>query len=105
MMKECSRILKTGGSYVAITYAKKNEREMHFKRDFLGFDVKSFTIRNFGKNSKEMLEENSMFVCTKTSAAKENFEKHYHREVLDENSSLKTLDEAVAKVKENKSSE
>ena len=44
MMKECQRVLKTGGIYVAISFGNPFTREMHFKRDNLGFDLQTFKL-------------------------------------------------------------
>lgn len=32
MLKECQRVLKTGGFYVAISYGQPSNREFHFQR-------------------------------------------------------------------------
>ena len=37
MLKECQRVLKEGGYYVAISYGLPSKRLLHFKRDFLSF--------------------------------------------------------------------
>ena len=35
MLKECQRVLKEGGYYVAISYGQPENRLFHFKRAFL----------------------------------------------------------------------
>lgn len=35
MLKECQRVLKEGGYYVAISYGAPDNRNLHFKRKFL----------------------------------------------------------------------
>ena len=42
-MIECQRVIKTGGYYVAISFAHPDDREFHFKRDHLKFDIKTLT--------------------------------------------------------------
>ena len=42
MLKECQRVLKTGGYYVCITLGAPEERELHFKRPHLDFEIKKF---------------------------------------------------------------
>jgi len=40
MLKECHRVLKTGGVYMVVTYGKPSNRLPHFQREHLGFDIK-----------------------------------------------------------------
>lgn len=37
MLKECQRVLKTGGFYMAISYGVPDNREFHFIREHLKF--------------------------------------------------------------------
>jgi hypothetical protein len=39
MMKDCQRILKTGGIYMAISYGEPKNRLLHFYRSHLKFEV------------------------------------------------------------------
>ena len=39
MMRECQRVLKTGGFYVAISYGAPEKRINHFKRECFNFDI------------------------------------------------------------------
>jgi ubiquinone/menaquinone biosynthesis C-methylase UbiE len=39
MLKECQRVLKTGGVYVAISYSPPEYRENHLRREHLNFDI------------------------------------------------------------------
>ena len=54
MMKEISRVLKTGGYYLVISYGKPENRLLHFERKFLGYDIKIYTItkKQEGKEDK-----------------------------------------------------
>ena len=49
MLKECNRVLKLGGSYVAISHGLS---ESVFKRENLCFDLKVFPIENKAADSK-----------------------------------------------------
>jgi len=44
MMKECQRVLKTGGTYVAISYGSPENRELHLNRANLSLDIKIYKI-------------------------------------------------------------
>ena len=39
MLNECQRVLKTGGCYVAISYGTPENREIHFQREMLGWEL------------------------------------------------------------------
>jgi ubiquinone/menaquinone biosynthesis C-methylase UbiE len=39
MLVECQRVLKTGGYYVAVSYGQPPNREFHFQRDNLSFEL------------------------------------------------------------------
>ena len=63
-LKECSRVLKTGGCYVAISYGHPTVRELHFQRKFLKFEITTHfvekdTVKNF------------VYVCRKLEGADE----------------------------------
>lgn len=45
-LKECQRVLKTGGVYMIVTYGKPASRLVHLQRGHLGFDIKQFEISN-----------------------------------------------------------
>ena len=45
MLKECQRVLKTGGFYIAISYAQPRAREYHFVRKHLNFRLKTVEIK------------------------------------------------------------
>ena len=44
MLKECQRVLKTGGYYVCISYRAPIFRERHFISPHLNFELKIFKI-------------------------------------------------------------
>ena len=44
MLKECQRVLKTGGYYMAISYGVPENREFHLIREHLKFDIKTYKI-------------------------------------------------------------
>ena len=63
-MKECQRVMKTGGYYVAISFAHPDEREFHFKREHLKLDIKTL-ISDF--NGVRYF----IYVCQKLTGADE----------------------------------
>mmetsp|Transcript_29956 Transcript_29956/g.45811 ORF Transcript_29956/g.45811 Transcript_29956/m.45811 type:complete len:125 (+) Transcript_29956:262-636(+) len=44
MMKECQRVLKTGGYYVAVSYGVPENREFHFMRAHLKFELRTYKL-------------------------------------------------------------
>ena len=44
MMKECSRVLKPKGIYLAISYGKPENRCFHFERPHLDFTIKQYIL-------------------------------------------------------------
>ena len=90
MLKECQRVLKTGGKYVAFCFNQPISHELHFKRDNLGFDLKTYTIEKFKGLQIDNAEianlpklEHYVYVCTKRADANERHSLHYER-VLNE---------------------
>jgi ubiquinone/menaquinone biosynthesis C-methylase UbiE len=53
MLKECQRVLKIGGTYMAITYGEPRNRTSHFVKPHLSFEVKQFQISNPYKEKSE----------------------------------------------------
>ena len=44
MLKEVSRVLKPGGTYLVISYGKPENRDFHFERPHLDFTVKQYAL-------------------------------------------------------------
>ena len=44
MIKECSRVLKPNGVYLAISYGKPENRDFHFERPHLDFSIKLYAL-------------------------------------------------------------
>ena len=44
MLKEVQRVLKTGGTYFAISYGKPETRVFHFKRKHLDFELSCYVL-------------------------------------------------------------
>jgi len=44
MLRECQRVLKEGGYYVAISYGQPENRIFHFKRAFLHVNLTTYQI-------------------------------------------------------------
>lgn len=43
-MKECQRVLKTGGCFISVSFTAPKERLKHLRRPFLDFDLKIHEI-------------------------------------------------------------
>ena len=43
-LRECQRVLKTNGVYIAISYGLPGNREFHFKRKHLRFELTTIPI-------------------------------------------------------------
>jgi SAM-dependent methyltransferase len=68
MLKECQRVLKTGGVYMIVTYGKPSNRLTHLQRGHLGFDIKQFEISNPYKQEDAV---HYIFILTKLDGANE----------------------------------
>lgn len=71
MIKECQRVLKTGGIYVTISFGNPFTREMHWKRQNLGFDLQTIKL------DKQF--EHFMYICTKRPDANQRHIDHYDK--------------------------
>ena len=75
MMKECQRVLKTGGVYVAISYGGPENREHHLTRPNLGFDVRIYKIERAAqenpdpRGAKAQPTVHYVYVCIKIDDA------------------------------------
>ena len=88
--KEISRVLKTGGIYLILSYAKPEERIWHLKREHLSFDIKVFTIirkevkgnnvqynENYGQNNEYVNEKiHYGYICKKMPEANKNIKNY-----------------------------
>ena len=43
-MRECERVLKTGGSFISISFTGPLTRLIHLERDFIDFDMRIHEI-------------------------------------------------------------
>lgn len=75
MLKECQKVLKVGGIYMAVSYGEPPNRLEHFKREYLSFDLKQFSITNPYKEEQE--NTHYIYVCTKLEDAEELCEKNW----------------------------
>ena len=92
-LRECQRVLKTHGIYIAISYGVPANREFHFKRRHLKFDVVTVPIvkNSYGHDSvshitlpdTESIQTHYAYVCKKQVGASEFAEKFWD-EVLEE---------------------
>ena len=82
MTKEISRSLKTGGTYLILSYGKPNERLIHLKREHLAFDIKIIKITKSEKNGKinynmNIIKENEEEINDNNNKEKEEKKVHY----------------------------
>jgi ubiquinone/menaquinone biosynthesis C-methylase UbiE len=70
MLKEISRVLKTGGYYVIISYGQPENRMIHLERDHLAFEIQIFTIKRQEEDEQEKIHY--VYICKKLPEAKEN---------------------------------
>ena len=59
MLKECQRVLKTNGFYVAISFSQPHNREFHFEREHLSFKLTTITIEKRDK------PKHWLYICQK----------------------------------------
>ena len=70
MLKEISRVLKTGGYYIIISYGKPENRMIHLERDHLAFEVQIYTIKRAEEDEQEKIHY--VYICKKLTEANEN---------------------------------
>ena len=71
MLKEISRVLKTGGIYLIVSYGKPENRMIHLERDHLAFDIQIYTIKR--KDDDDDTEKiHYVYICKKLTEANEN---------------------------------
>ena len=70
MLKEISRVLKTGGYYVLISYGKPESRMIHLERDHLAFETQIYTIKRQEEGEQEKIHY--VYICKKLTEANEN---------------------------------
>jgi ubiquinone/menaquinone biosynthesis C-methylase UbiE len=75
MTKEISRILKTGGYYLIISYGKPEYRLFHLQRKHLAFDIKVIEISSKNKTEKSDIGTHFAYICKKLPEAKNNINK------------------------------
>jgi ubiquinone/menaquinone biosynthesis C-methylase UbiE len=68
MLKECQRVLKTGGYYVAISYGVPDNREFHFIREHLKFEIKTHKLEKIHKESGAQ-SIHYVYICKKLDGA------------------------------------
>jgi ubiquinone/menaquinone biosynthesis C-methylase UbiE len=67
MLKECQRVLKTGGYYMAISYGVPENREFHLIREHLKFEVNTYKIEKKHENGN--LSVHYVYVAKKMPGA------------------------------------
>jgi len=63
MMKDCQRILKTGGIYMAISYGEPKNRLLHFYRSHLKFEVTHEKLERTNDQGKKSIHW--IYICRK----------------------------------------
>jgi EEF1A lysine methyltransferase 4 len=69
MLKECQRVLKTGGYYMAISYGVPDNREFHFIREHLKFEMNTYKIEKKHDNGSNSIHY--VYVARKLPGADE----------------------------------
>ena len=69
MLKEISRVLKTGGYYIIISYGQPENRMIHLERDHLAFEIQIYTIKRQEDDQEKI---HYVYICKKLPEAKEN---------------------------------
>jgi ubiquinone/menaquinone biosynthesis C-methylase UbiE len=73
MLKECQRVLKTGGCYVAISYGEPDTREYIFKRISLNhLEFTTVKIERFDKEKNQNMIH-YIYIGTKQKQPEENW--------------------------------
>ena len=72
MLKEISRVLKTGGYYIIISYGQPENRMIHLERDHLAFDIQIYTIKRQDDDEKDKEKIHYVYICKKLPEAVEN---------------------------------
>ena len=70
ILKEISRVLKTDGYYVIISYGQPENRMIHLERDHLAFEIQVYTIKRQEEDTQEKI--NYVYKCKKLPEAIEN---------------------------------
>jgi ubiquinone/menaquinone biosynthesis C-methylase UbiE len=70
MLKEAQRVLKVGGVYLAISYGNPESREFHFYREFLSFNLKTYSLSETDATTEDKEEKTHyVYVCVKNADA------------------------------------
>lgn len=83
MMKECQRVLKTGGTYVAVSYGAPENRELHLARPNLSFDIRIYKIERAAQQNPDPMGAKAqptvhyVYVCTKKEDANQKHVENY----------------------------
>ena len=71
-------MLKVGGTYLAISYGNPDSREFHFYREFLSYDVKTYSLVDADVSEAEKEEKTHyIYACVKLEDADIVCEKYY----------------------------
>ena len=73
LLKEGQRVVKTGGYYVAISYGLPENREVHFLREHLNFELRTYMIKKENKDSTPP-SIHHIYVCKKLPGADQKAE-------------------------------
>ena len=68
MLKECQRVLKTGGYYMALSYGTPDNRTIHFTRKHLGFELKTYELQRVHEDSGSA-SMHHIYICKKLAGA------------------------------------
>ena len=64
MLKEISRLLKTWGYYIIISYGNPETRMIHLERDHLAFEIQIYTIKR-QDDDDDQEKTHYVYICKK----------------------------------------
>ena len=67
MMKECQRVLKTGGYYVAVSYGEPENRLLHFQLKNLHFSIRTCKLEKTTAAGQKTTHY--VYICRKLQGA------------------------------------
>jgi EEF1A lysine methyltransferase 4 len=76
MLKECQRVLKTGGYYMAVSYGVPDNREFHLIREHLKFELNTYKIEKKHPNTNQT-SVHYIYVAKKLPEADKHCEKNW----------------------------
>ena len=70
-------MLKVGGVYLAISYGNPDSREFHFYREFLSFELKTYSLSETDTTEDKEEKTHYVYACVKNADADDVCAKYY----------------------------